>query len=145
MPNIEEAIRKAIEQGEFDNLAGYGKPLRLEENPHEDPSWRTAYRLLKNSGFSLPWIETLKEIETDLERAREQLARSRAWRQSTITGVGSWGGAEQDWRLAAEVFRERITAINRRILTYNLEVPSERFQRSCLNGERELEQITGKP
>jgi DnaJ family protein C protein 28 len=143
VPNIEELIRRAMEQGEFDNLPGHGKPLNFEENPHEDPSWRSAYRLLKNSGFSLPWIETLKDIETELERARGDLARTWSWKQSSVGATGSREGAEEEWRRAVEAFRERIAAINRRIQKYNLEVPSTRFQRSRLNAEREIEQITG--
>ncbi|MEA3440806.1 MAG: DUF1992 domain-containing protein [Chloroflexota bacterium] len=57
MTGIEEHIRRAMEEGKFDDLPGKGKPLRLDHNPHEDPQWRTAYRMLRNSGFTLPWIE----------------------------------------------------------------------------------------
>jgi DnaJ family protein C protein 28 len=142
MPNIEELIQRAMEQGEFDNLPGHGKPLNLEENPHEDPTWRSAYRMLKNSGFSLPWIETMKDIETDLERTRGDLARTWSWKQSSMGASGGKEGEEEEWRRAVEAFRERIAAINRRIHDYNLEVPSIRFQRSGLNAEREIERIT---
>jgi len=32
-----------------------------------DSDWRLAYHLLKTAGYTLPWIETLKEIDADVE------------------------------------------------------------------------------
>lgn len=58
----EQRIREAMERGEFDNLAGQGRPLNLEELdgvPHE---LRAAYTLLKNNGFAPPEVELRKEI-----------------------------------------------------------------------------------
>ena len=63
MPNIEEHIRQAMQAGKFDDLPGKGKPLSLDENPLADPEWQLAFHMLKDAGFSLPWIESLKEIE----------------------------------------------------------------------------------
>ena len=74
--SIDEQIRKAIADGEFDNLPGKGKPLDLQENPYEDPAWRMAFRMLRSSGYSLPWIETRQAIERDFENACEALART---------------------------------------------------------------------
>ena len=37
---IEEQLRKAREEGKFDHLRGHGQPLRLDENPFEDPTWQ---------------------------------------------------------------------------------------------------------
>jgi len=37
---IDEIIRRAIEEGQFDDLPGKGKPLRLDEDPNSDPAWR---------------------------------------------------------------------------------------------------------
>ena len=46
---------------------GKGKPLRLEDDSLEDPEWRMAYHMLREGGFSLPWIELRQEIVTTLE------------------------------------------------------------------------------
>ena len=53
---IEQIIERARAEGKFDNLEGRGRPLRLEENPYEDPNWRVAYRVLKNAGFRPDWL-----------------------------------------------------------------------------------------
>lgn len=47
----ERKIREAMAEGAFDNLAGMGRPLNLDENPYEDPSLRMAHRLLRNNGL----------------------------------------------------------------------------------------------
>ncbi|MDD3365391.1 MAG: DUF1992 domain-containing protein [Syntrophomonas sp.] len=56
-------MKKAMEQGEFDNLEGAGKPLYLEENPYEQSEWHMAHKVLKDNGFAPYWIELGKEID----------------------------------------------------------------------------------
>ncbi|WP_066393570.1 DnaJ family domain-containing protein [Neobacillus mesonae] len=48
----EDRIKKAYEDGEFENLPGYGKPIKLEDLSHIPEELRMAYKLLKNSGYS---------------------------------------------------------------------------------------------
>ena len=43
---IDQKIREAMEQGEFDDLPGKGKPVDTSENPFEDPEMRLAHRML---------------------------------------------------------------------------------------------------
>ena len=43
--SIEEIIRRAIQEGKFDDLPGKGEPLQLDDNPHEDPEWRAAHHI----------------------------------------------------------------------------------------------------
>jgi DnaJ family protein C protein 28 len=62
---VENQIRKAMENGEFDNLAGTGKPLRFEENPYEPPELRMIHKILKDNDFAPYWIELGKEIDQD--------------------------------------------------------------------------------
>lgn len=139
--SIDEIIRQAIEEGKFDDLPGRGKPLHLDENPHLDPAWRAAYYLLKSSGFALPWIETLREIEQDVESARSRLASAWEWRASALDEPGKAGFAEAEWQRAVEVFRQQVLALNKRIRDYNLEAPSSHFQRQLVDPEREVRRI----
>src|SRR5512146_3268725 len=119
MPNIEEQIRRAMAEGKFSNLKGKGKPLNLDQNPFEDPGWRPAYRLLKNAGFTLPWIETRQEIEKDLEAARERLARAWAWKQGAAARRETPADSQADWERAATLFRKQVEELNKRIRSYN--------------------------
>jgi hypothetical protein len=70
MPDTDEQIRRAMQEGQFEDLPGQGRPLQLDEDPFEDPDWRLAHHMLRSAGYSLPWIETRREIEADLAAAR---------------------------------------------------------------------------
>lgn len=59
---VEKSIRDAIDRGEFDNLAGKGKPLDLTSYFDTPEELRMAYSIL-NSGQSVPEeVELLNEI-----------------------------------------------------------------------------------
>ena len=143
MPNIEEQLRRAIEEGKFDDLPGKGKPLRLEENTHEDPAWSLAFKMLKDSGHSLPWIETRREIEAEIEKGRGALQRAWGWRCGALAEGQPAGQVQAEWEHSLDVFRDQVAALNKRIRDYNLEVPHVRFQRPLLNLEREVNSIKG--
>ena len=51
---IEQIIQNTIARGEFDNLAGKGKPLNLNENQLVDRDWRMAFSLLEHHGYAPP-------------------------------------------------------------------------------------------
>ena len=57
----EQQIRAAQEKGELSTLPGEGAPLQLEDESGVPPELRTAYRLLKNSGFLPPELEMRRE------------------------------------------------------------------------------------
>lgn len=85
MSTVEERIRGAIEEGRFEDLPGIGKPLNLEENPYEDPEWRMANHVLRSGGFTLPWIENPRMIESELDTVQIALRRTWIWRENAIT------------------------------------------------------------
>ena len=95
-------IEEAMEEGAFDQLAGAGRPLDLEEDPLVDPALRMAHRLLKNNGFAPWWVEEGKDIET---------------------AIAALQGDFTQGRIGAEAFRERARALNCRILSFNLQAP----------------------
>jgi DnaJ family protein C protein 28 len=143
MPNIEEHLRKAMAEGKFDNLPGKGKPLHLDDtNPHADPEWDLAYRMLKDSGFSLPWIETIHEIERDLDAARKDLRIAWEWHQASQSESTPGNDPSAEWERSQAAFKEKLASLNKRIRDYNLQVPNSLFQRPVLNYDRELKQIT---
>lgn len=73
---VEERIRKAQRKGEFENLSGSGKPLKLEEDRHIAEELRLSYKILKNADCLPPEVELKKEIERseDLLRGMEETA-----------------------------------------------------------------------
>jgi len=135
--SVDEIIRQAMEEGKFDDLPGAGKPLDLEQYPYQDPEWRVAFHLLKSGGFSLPWMERLKEINDNLQQARQSIQRSWAWQQNQQEGRQKLA----EWNASIALFRDRINSINDQIRTYNLEVPNTGFQVPLVDPNLELEQV----
>jgi DnaJ homologue, subfamily C, member 28, conserved domain len=60
---VEERILKAQKKGDFENLIGSGKPLKLNENYCIPEELRLAYKILKNADCLPPEIELKKEIQ----------------------------------------------------------------------------------
>ncbi len=105
--SVEKQIREARERGDFDNLPGQGKPLKLGDDSLVPEEMRLAYRVMHNGGFAPEWIEIGQEIEKERASLEGELSRgARAERLERLRGL-----------------RERIEALNRAILDYNLRVP----------------------
>ena len=60
---VESKIREAMANGEFDDLAGKGKPLDLSDYFATPEHLRVGYSLLKQHGFIPEEVVVLKEID----------------------------------------------------------------------------------
>jgi len=58
----EQRIREAMENGEFDNLKGMGRPLDLSDESWIPEDLRMAYKVLKNAGCLPAKLELRKEV-----------------------------------------------------------------------------------
>ena len=67
---IEEKIREAMRNGDFDNLPGAGKPLALDDDSHIPEDLRAGYRMLKNAGM----IPEEMQLRKDVVRLQDLLA-----------------------------------------------------------------------
>jgi len=141
MKDIDDAIQKAMQDGQFDDLPGKGKPLNLDENPFADPEWELAQHMLKSSGYTLPWIETRQQIEKELEEARSDLKHTWEWKQSKAAQKIPSAQVELQWQQRLSAFREKVISLNQRIRDYNLEAPSDRFHLLILNADKEIAAI----
>ncbi len=59
---VEERIKQAQKNGEFDNLPGSGKPLLFENDRCVSGELSLAYKILKNADCLPPELELRKEI-----------------------------------------------------------------------------------
>jgi hypothetical protein len=85
---VEARIRDAIARGDFDGLAGKGRPLSLEDLSSVPEDLRAGYLLLKNAGALPEEMQIRKEMVT-LEalldacadpRERTRLRRDLEWK-----------------------------------------------------------------
>lgn len=73
---VDERIRAALEQGQFDHLASAGKPLDLDENPYAGDR-RLEFHILKSHDAAPREIELGGEVDAELARAEAVLAELR--------------------------------------------------------------------
>ena len=117
MPDIEEIIQKAQQNGEFDQLRGKGKPFtHLDSDPLK--------HLLNEQGFTPHWLEVDHEIQQKIEVAEQAIKRTYEWvMELWSSGSADRHFAREEWRRALNIFDERIAEINEQIKSFNLELP----------------------
>ncbi len=129
---IDQLINEARTSGQFDNLAGQGKPIPTDDDQLVPEADRLGYRMLKANGFSPMWMETRRDIQAERDRAEKWLRRTNAnWTKMPL--------ALQ--RRARNEYRTMLTEIRRLILNYNLTVPPAAGQIEMINIEAELERL----
>ncbi len=134
---LDKIIEDAMRKGQFDDLPGKGKPLNLDPNPHEDPAKRLAHKVLRDAGYKLPWMDERDEIETAIQSAQTTLGRA----YDAYLATAALPHARTAWDAAIANFRARVLEINKRIDVYNLNVPSQVFQRPRLDAEMIIENL----
>ncbi|KAK1315007.1 hypothetical protein QJS10_CPA06g00180 [Acorus calamus] len=128
---VEQRIWHSMEEGQFENLPGKGKPLEFASNPHADPADDTLYRILAKNGCAPEWVERNKEIQNRI--AEWRLALKRAWaNKSNHNGT--------KWSKDSEALKAEMRNINKKVLHYNLIVPFAR-QMFGLKWEKELDRL----
>jgi hypothetical protein len=144
---IDKQIREAMERGEFEDLRGAGKPLTLDDDPYVPADWRLAFKILKDAGVAPEWIEKGKAIRAELEALAALLERevhhqrARRARLNTLNAtqlIAEWENLEHARAETCQVYRERATALNQMIDTYNLQVPDMRLQVPRVQIEEEI-------
>ena len=133
-------VEKQIAKIDWSTLPGKGKPLNLDRNPYLDESDELTHGLLKNAGYTLPWIEDGKKIDADIAAARAKLAQAHASyleaRDAEICAGHQW--IEGAWLAAVRDFRQQADAINRAIRDFNLKAPSMHLHKFVLRIDEEL-------
>ena len=75
---VEQKIREAIREGEFDNLEGKGRPVNLDAYFAAPEERRAGYAVLKNAGILPEEAHLLRDIDDlkqELEACRDAAAR----------------------------------------------------------------------
>jgi hypothetical protein len=149
---VRDAIEEAIANGAFDHLPGAGKPLDFsdDENPFVPADMRLAWRMLRQHGLALPWIEDRREIDTRraaldrrAERHLERMRSAAAAPPSLPPHLRRYREGKLKAEHAEFVRRqgEEIDRLNEKIDLYNLAVPSINLQTHRINRERALARL----
>ena len=139
--NVDEQIEEAMERGEFTNLPGKGKPLKLETNPYLTPQVRMANRLLKENGFAPRWIELKKEIEQEKAQLDRLLANLKARRERVAVILQEnphrskviQRSFEQERARSLAQYSEKLKNLNRKIQRMNFLMPTRNRQQALIH------------
>lgn len=139
--NVDKQIEEAMERGEFTNLPGRGKPLKLETIPYLTPQVRMANRLLKENGFAPRWIELKKEIEQEKAQLDRLLTNLKARRERVVAilqknlhrSEAIQRSFEHERARALAQYSEKLKNLNREIQRLNLLMPNRNRQWALIN------------
>jgi hypothetical protein len=82
--SADEAIREAMERGDFDNLSNKGKKLDLDDYFNTPEDQRLGFSLLKNADFVPEEVQLLKEIgelQEKLPGLKDELERKKVFKE----------------------------------------------------------------
>lgn len=83
----EKRIRTAMEQGEFDNLPGHGKPLEFEDDSNIPEDLRLSYKILKNADCVPVELELNAEIRQVEDLLKDMTDVNEIYRATKRLGV----------------------------------------------------------
>ena len=144
--DVNKQIKEAMDRGEFANLPGKGKPLKLDTNPYLTPQARMVNRLLKENGFAPRWVELEKEIKQEKAQLERVLINLKARRERLAAIVQQYPhrrGAisrtfEQERARALAHYSEKLENLNRKVQRVNLLMPTRNRQYAFVNRAQAL-------
>lgn len=137
-------MESLIGDGDVSHLGGAGKRLSIDENPYEPETQRMANRLMKDNNVLPPWLQLSRELNDERDTLLSRISRlARSYRGQLADAERANNNAlaleiEAWWKTACQRIHENVHQHNRRILTYNISLPSGMEQRLQLNAEEEI-------
>jgi hypothetical protein len=145
----ERRIQDAITEGEFDNLAGMGQPLAVEENPYVPEELRLTFKVMQNAGIVPDWVVLAQQIDAETEAWRrygdEHFAAMRERLAWAVAHPGALRRLREEvaalkaqHRRATERQAEMLAELNRKINYFNAIAPSDSVRRAVFLPEIEM-------
>ena len=125
---VDRVIRQAMEEGEFNDLPGEGKPLDINDDPNTPPDLQLAYKIMRDNGIAPNWVSQGGELE----------AKQTGWR-ARLKAEYKRSGNPVNWESARAQLSEELDKLIRDILSYNLKLPPGVAHRPLMDMQREIE------
>jgi DnaJ family protein C protein 28 len=127
----EQKILEAIEEGQFDNLPGKGKPIVFDDDLMTPPHLRLANKILKNANVLPDWIQVQQDIAAERQTAashRERVVHENHTKQARVSALPADHPelrryAEWHARSRAAYLRH-LKSLNTSILNFSILAPS---------------------
>ncbi|GIW08677.1 MAG: hypothetical protein KatS3mg060_3482 [Dehalococcoidia bacterium] len=146
----ERRIREAMEEGQFRDLRGRGRPLDLGHDEIVDRDQWAANKVLQNAGILPAWIELAKEIDALHDMLESLLAEQRRWLELVGPELRALGPRERARRrLGVESIQRRYLGraggiaeeLRAKLARFNMIVPQAFLQKAPIRIERRLEPL----
>jgi len=132
---VEERIRQAFEDGDFENLAGMGKPIDWgPENPY-CAEWQLAFNVMRNAGVAPSWVALDAGLRQQVGDIRRALAEARR----------RWPQGGPNWELACRRLGTVAARHNQGVLLRNLMAPAAVRPMFRLEPQAEIERVSADP
>jgi hypothetical protein len=145
---IDRQIRKAMEDGDFDNLPGEGKPLDLQEDESTPDELRLAYKILRDNDLAPDWIMQGQDIDKKAEDILKRLRKAADAYRAAINIPAATGAdraaAARSWQTVQAKLTASTAKLNQEISVYNLKIPSGVTHKRALNLQREISLALGE-
>lgn len=146
---VEERIQKAMQEGQFKNLPGEGKPIPLSDYDFLNPDVWLGNKILKNAGYLPPWIELAWDIDHDQRRLEKVQAGYHAWLATTrAVFLGRPRAQEEERRAAHATFQRHLERyvhlaepLRDKIENFNVMVPIRALEKVNLWVDYRVEQM----
>lgn len=145
---IEEAIRRAFQQGDFDDLRGTGQPLGDTHSDYYAGEHDLANRVLGALEMPPEFISLRREIEAEVTAARHAIRSAARRRERLLSQLNRAPLSEivtlhreawDSWYAAVETFYQQARDINRKVEIFNLKNPIPNLFYPPLRIEEEIE------
>nr|WP_290670615.1 DnaJ family domain-containing protein [Ardenticatena sp.] len=145
---IEDAIRRAFQQGDFDDLRGTGQPLSDTHSDYYAGEHDLANRVLGALEMPPEFITMRREIEAEVAAARHALRAAVRRRERLLDQMNRarlneivplHREAWDSWYAAVATFHQQARAINRKVEIFNLKNPIPNLFYPPLRIEEEIE------
>ena len=149
MDLIDEILRDAHKKGEFSNLPGEGKPLKLDDDSYTPEHLRVAHKMLKDNDLAPEWIDQGKALDRKHDEWLDELRRTARQYRDALNAAARSAQPELDrqdvekrWQAAQAALREKAAQHNREVLSYNLKVPRGVTHKTVLNPDNEFAKLS---
>ena len=149
MSLMDDILKDAMQKGEFDNLPGAGKPLKLNDDPNTPAELRLAYKILKDNDLPPDWIAAGKDVDAGREKLLADLRGAiRRYRGALNDAARSDHPelarlkVEAAWQTTLASLRETGKSLNRMALNFNLKAPRGIAHKPMFDFERELQKLS---
>lgn len=136
---VEDLIQESMKKGEFNNLAGQGKPLKYDaHNPYVDSMTHKLNQILIQNGFTPEWVLLEKEIKEEKSIIKNLIKE----KLNSLGAAGRWSSNERKmWNEFLTDLTGNCSTLNKKIDHFNLVCPALSRQMVRFQLQREADKI----